>query len=390
MASQTSASSNMGTHPAESTTPFPRARVYWLREEENSEPRDAWICVSTSIRWVYAKPNDLAPLEEFSKFRGQFCLSLERMPKHAIWEDVEEKVKPIENESGPAFVVSGKLSGPWILPCMNGCVQLVIITEAVETRNALMDAVRIRISPWQLLHKRIEEILIDGKLSDQTLNALFACAEKSRRPIENSEHENSCTFVESVEKSGPLANTVKILSGFVETVATGLKKNVPIVKDVDQEVADFAKCITVVNSTLQVVVICASLAEMGMEMNRAKGEWSRIHATVEDLRREIVKSMIPILHPDGQVNELLMKNVFEVQQEVVDVLIDVENELMSDLGPFEFLKCLWMPGNLRKIEVQLDQLKRCVLEVVQISSLAEHSKELKSIQKTLEKLDLNP
>ena len=49
---------------------------------------------------------------------------------------------------------------------------------------------------------------------------------------------------------------------------------------------DFAGCVTVVSSALQVaVVVCASLAETGMEMKRAEGEWPRIYATVEDLRR---------------------------------------------------------------------------------------------------------
>ena len=61
-------------------------------------------------------PNDLTPLDEFSKFRGHFCLSLDRMQKRATWEDVEGKIKPAEDETGPAFVVPGKLFGPKIPP----------------------------------------------------------------------------------------------------------------------------------------------------------------------------------------------------------------------------------------------------------------------------------
>ena len=113
---------------------------------------------------------------------------------------------------------------------MNHCVQLIIITETVETKNTLMDAMRTRISPLQLLHKRMKEVLIDEKFSDQALNGLFAFVEKSRRPVENRDHESSCTFVEGVEKSGPIPNAVKVLSRFVETVATAVKKNVPIVE----------------------------------------------------------------------------------------------------------------------------------------------------------------
>ena len=77
-----------------------------------------------------------------------------------------------------------------------------------------------------------------------------------------------------------------------------------------------------------------------MGMKRAESEWPRINAIVEDLRGAIVESIIPILHPDGQVDELLVKNVFEVQQALVDVLVEVENGMMSVYGPFEILKGL--------------------------------------------------
>ena len=41
-----------------------------------------------------------------------------------------------------------------------------------------------------------------------------------------------------------------------------------------------------------------------------------IYARPEGLPGAIVKSMIPVLHPDGQVDELLVKNVFRVEQEL--------------------------------------------------------------------------
>ena len=176
MASQTSASSSTRTQPAESSAQFPRSRVYWLTEKKkNSEPRDAWIYVSTSVRWVCVKPNDFTPLGDFSKFRGHLCLLLERMQEHATWKDVDEKVKPIEGESGPAFVVPGKLSGSELPHFMNRCVQLVIITKLVETRNALMDAVRIRISPWQLLYKRMKEVIGNLREKRKGYLLMFRC-----------------------------------------------------------------------------------------------------------------------------------------------------------------------------------------------------------------------
>ena len=122
---------------------------------------------------------------------------------------------------------------------MNHCVQLVIATETVETRNALMGAVRIRISPWQLLYTRIKKVLLDEKMCDQALNALLPCA-KRMRPVENHVYKNSCTLVEAVEDGAPIAKGLNVLSGFVETVAIVAKRCVAIARDV-VEVAQFTQ-----------------------------------------------------------------------------------------------------------------------------------------------------
>lgn len=119
---------------------------------------------------------------------------------------------------------------------------------------------------------------------------------------------------------------INVLSGFIETVATVVKKTAPVVQDTT-EVADFAKCVAIVSSTFQVIALCAKLADM-MEMKRGVDAWPRIRAQADELRREIVESMVPILHPDGRVDVRLVKNVFQVQQELVDILIEVEREMM--------------------------------------------------------------
>ena len=73
----------------------------------------------------------------------------------------------------------------------------------------------------------------------------------------------------------------------------------------------------VVNSALHVVVIRACLVETGMEMKCTKVEWPPIYARLQDLPRVIVESMILVLHPDEQVDELLLKNEFKAQQELI-------------------------------------------------------------------------
>ena len=52
-------------------------------------------------------------------------------------------------------------------------------------------------------------------------------------------------------------------------------------------------------------------------MKRTKVVWPYIHARAEDLRGTIVKSINPVLHSGKQLNELLVRNVFNVQQELI-------------------------------------------------------------------------
>ena len=152
--------------------------------------------------------------------------------------------------------------------------RLVFTSDIVHERNALMDSlsVRIRISPWQLLYRRMKKVLLDENMADKVLKEQFVCAEKSSGPIETCEHETSCMFVEEMEKGVPIAEIFNLLSGFVETVATAGKRCVRVAKDVAEEVADFAKCVTVLSSALQVVLMCASFTETGMEIKRVKVE----------------------------------------------------------------------------------------------------------------------
>ena len=59
----------------------------------------------------------------------------------------------------------------------NRLVRLVVTSNTVDEINALMDAARIRVSPWLLLlYKRIKEVLEDEKLSGKALKALFVSA----------------------------------------------------------------------------------------------------------------------------------------------------------------------------------------------------------------------
>ena len=62
-----------------------------------------------------------------------------------------------------------------------------------------------------------------------------------------------------------------------------MQRCVPVTKDFAEEVADFTKCVPVVNSAFQVVVMPASEAETGMQIKRVKVEWPPTYARLKDL-----------------------------------------------------------------------------------------------------------
>ena len=47
----------------------------------------------------------------------------------------------------------------------------MITPDTVDEMNELIDAVQIRISPWQLLYRRMKEVLLDEMLSDKMLKS---------------------------------------------------------------------------------------------------------------------------------------------------------------------------------------------------------------------------
>lgn len=65
-----------------------------------------------------------------------------------------------------------------------------------------------------------------------------------------------------------------------------------------------------------------------MELKREIDEWPRIRNQVDELRQEIVKSMVLVLYPDGHVDGRLVRSVLQVQQDLVDILVVVEEEMM--------------------------------------------------------------
>ena len=76
-----------------------------------------------------------------------------------------------------------------------------------------------------------------------------------------------------------------------------------------------------------------------------------------------------------------MKNMFEVQEELVDVAADAQEDLMKEFGPIETKKRFRKASELKKIDGELDHLKGSVFNVVQSSSIARNLKALRDFEK---------
>lgn len=265
--------------------------------------------------------------------------------------------------------MSGTLS-----PHKNGFsnyVELVVVAHTTEERDGWMNVVRIRICPWQALYHRFKNGLLDKNLARAVLCSLTGDSNvKHDVDEEHGPPKSSSTIVEKIQQVKLLPETVDKLSGLAQTVATVVKTSAPAVKDTAQAVADVFKCVTIVSSLFQAVVLCATLVEMGCEMQRGEDAFPGIRETLKELYGAIVESIEYVLRPDAKVKELLVKDVFEVQENLFKIVADVEEQLMRKglLKPMvKYLKA----GELKTIEDALNALKRSVVDVVQTGEIAQ-------------------
>lgn len=84
-----------------------------------------------------------------------------------------------------------------------------------------------------------------------------------------------------------------------------------------QNVADVAKCITIIGSTFQVVALLVTVAEMVMEVHRGSKILPRILDEANQLRRVIIMSIIQVLDPRGAVKAELLQHMSRTQEEAL-------------------------------------------------------------------------
>lgn len=229
---------------------------------------------------------------------------------------------PYDYQGGPAFIVSGTLSISKHL--LSHQAELIVRASRTEERDVWMNAVRFRICSWRILYSRFKSELLDKSLSPEVLRSI-AGVRKGVKRVDDAriESQSPSEAVDKVERWKILPEAVEKLSGFADTVATVVKTSATAVKDTAEVIADVCKCVTIESSAFQVVVLCATLVETGIDMNRGGEAFPRIRETLNELHGDIVDSMVYVLRPDAKVNELLIRSAFQVPENLFDVAVDV-------------------------------------------------------------------
>ena len=83
------------------------------------------------------------------------------------------------------------------------------------------------------------------------------------------------------------------------------------------------------------------------------------------LQQSIAKGIVPVLHPNGKVKELLVKDMFKVQESSSSILKKIEDQMMSSKA----VQFIWA-NELKTIEVQMKRFEDSVLRLMQTGEIA--------------------
>lgn len=305
--------------------PFPRATVSLRSDKSNSDPRSVWFAISAVVRWKYVEADTEAPPTSLFNFRDGDFLALERLPAVSTWEDVQEVVRSVDTQQGPGLIITGRLFSRRRIRHFRP-IELIVTADSVDQRNSWVEAVRVRVSPWQLLFSRFKNEL-EVSLADEVLREIFTMSEK-----------------ESVHADRGHVDRANIIADFIRNIAKSAKANVPFVKEGSEATADVTRCVYVVMSAFTSAVICTSLVETFMEIKRGTAELPRFASKLDELRESIVQVLVPVLYPNGQVDEVLLKHYFEVQESSLSILAEIEREIMAGAVSRQSLPISWWLG----------------------------------------------
>lgn len=259
-------------------------------------------------------------------------------------------------------------------------------------RDLWVGTLQCQIAPHLLLSNRFRKELIDSPITERDLQTMHDCFGTAEYfPIKS----KSVDGAEGTTKStgvGAFLDKVAVISNFVQTIAvlfqTSARASAPGIKETKEFAGSIAKCITVVGYAFQVVNLCITIAEMASEAKQGLKALPKIRARADALRSKFVECMLAILHPDGQVDEILVQNMFKVQEQVWGTLDNIESHIMCHRFS-RFLKA----ASLDHAEQELESLEQNVISMMNTSKIVENTRAiaentcaLSKIQKDLESL----
>lgn len=378
---------------------FSNARITILpRNRGNGSLSFVTFVVTHRIWWKPAQINSCALPKSIYDYKGCDSLELVRLPSDSAWETVEETVRN-EDRQGYGIVVPGKLHGPSRRKRLSGDVQVIIYLDRPNERDGLLNELRVRIAPWQLLQGRarhlassveesfsVEEIrekLQTVLVRDKDGGNAYASIFNNTSKVEK-EHSTGAKYAATqMEKYSWVEKLNSQIIGLANIILTAVKvgaDNVKSVAETADNVSTYLKLIPGgVGSAFQLALIGARLAAACAEADRGRRELPGLLTKVMELLHSVTESVALVLHPSVKLQEseqILESNVFEVLVDTFDLMGIIEGQLMqSGFGQ------LMNAHVVSQVELELKELKRSVVDVVlfkRMAKLEQHADEVGS------------
>lgn len=230
-------------------------------------------------------------------------------------------------------------------------LELVIVAVNGEQRDAWMHAIRLRLAPWQLLEKRMYEVKsslphdfpLQRLSSEVTSVAALVLSSPSDAASDGTGPYKERNRQDSWKKVEVVADTARIVPDLVMTVTLATRRffNESVLENADQAantaayVADVTKGVSGVGSAFQAVALVLRLIDMASEAKRGREVMPRLRSKLRQHLTAIAESMTLLLHPKSNVHQLLVANVFQVQEKSLRIVGDIEQQMMrSSMSQF--------------------------------------------------------
>lgn len=287
----------------------------------NSIHRRAWLWFSTVLQWRYNDENEEIAIEFFSQSYFESRLVLDRLCFGSDWKSVKQAIQCIESHRGPSIVVTGTLTYRWQ---RHRTATVQILLESSSQRDCLVSQLRNWICPWQLLFLRA------CKLFPSSSKSTHAYCELPF-PSPNIEDE-----VVSADPDSINANSSGEIENFVDMRSTVCAEHGPVVESAFQ-------------------VVRATNALLTMTQKTQNREIDVIRTKVELLANALREYMAQAVEPCTQLDINNLRNMFEVQDEVLDFMHEIESSITGKRVWQVWKRIYW-----RKVGIALDLLMNAV------------------------------